>query len=156
MPYCASDVAASLRASRRHFLRHLVGLAPDQWDWKPYPECMSVRETLAHLVCDDRAALEALQTGREPDYAAHQEAERDIEALRGMLDRSHDMLCEAIERDLVDKAIDAEVSAYGAPVKLGALAVILCSEDYYHAGQVAYIRQATDPSWDYYQAIYGD
>ena len=29
------------------------------------------------------------------------------------------------------------------------------SEDFYHMGQVSFIRQASDPTWNYYEAIYG-
>ena len=30
----------------------------------------------------------------------------------------------------------------------------ISSEDYYHAGQITFIRMATDPQWDYYRSIY--
>ena len=50
--------------------------------------------------------------------------------------------------------MDTEVSAYGTPMKLGRAIAHLSSEDFYHAGQVAFIRIATDPSWDYYAVIY--
>jgi hypothetical protein len=31
----------------------------------------------------------------------------------------------------------------------------LTAEDFYHAGQLAFIRMATDPGWDYFGSIYG-
>ena len=51
--------------------------------------------------------------------------------------------------------LDAEFSAFGSKMKLAAGIPHLSSEDYYHAGQVSYIRMATDPAWDYYGHVYG-
>ncbi len=48
------DFIKHISGSRNHFLKHLAGLKEDQWDWKPYDECMSIRQILAHLVSDDR------------------------------------------------------------------------------------------------------
>ena len=62
------DLIASLEKSRSHLLKHFRGLADDQWDWKPFPECKSLRETLQHLIIDDQAALESLRSGEEPSY----------------------------------------------------------------------------------------
>ncbi|HSV72878.1 MAG TPA: DinB family protein [Chthonomonadales bacterium] len=148
MPYCASDVAAAVRASRRRLSSHLVDLGPEQQDCRPCAACMSIGESLAHLVSDDRAALEAMTTGPEPDYAAFDEPERDTDALRANLETSHDQLGDAIERDLAASPMEVEISAHASPVKLDAVAVIRCSEDYYLAGQVAFIRLATDPAWN--------
>ena len=155
MAFTTETLVDGLRFSRRHFLKHLDGLREDQWDWKPYPECKTVRETLAHLVQDDRAALQALETGGEPDYDSWAEPERDREKLRALLDESHARLCAAIHGKYGDAPMETVASAYGAPMPLGAAIPYLSSEDYYHAGQVAFIRQATDPGWDYYAAIYG-
>ena len=150
-----TDLVASVRASRRHFWKHLAGLTEAQWDWKPYPECKSVRETLAHLVQDDRAALEALRTGGEPDYEGATEPERDMARLRAILAESHEALCAAILEKYADSPLGDTASIWGSPMPLGRGIPYLCSEDFYHAGQVAFIRQATDPAWDYYGAIYG-
>lgn len=58
MAFTAAELIDGVRHSRRHFLKHLRGLRDDQWDWKPYPECKSIRETLAHLVWVDRIATD--------------------------------------------------------------------------------------------------
>ncbi len=129
-----TDLVNTVRDSRRHFWKHVNGLSDAQWDWKPYPECKSVRETLAHLVQDDRAALAALHSGGEPDYESFAEPERDLDRLRALL---------------------ADMSAWGAIKPLGLGIPYFCSEDYFHAGQVLFIRLATDPAWDYYSAVYG-
>ncbi len=150
-----SDLVDAVRSSRRHFWKHVDGLREDQWDWKPYPECKSIRETLAHLVTDDRAALAALEAGGEPDYESCVESERDLERLRELLTESHQALCATLEQKYAGAPLDTVASFWGAMKPLGAGIPFLCSEDYFHAGQVSFIRMATDPAWDYYSAIYG-
>jgi len=151
-----TDLVDAMRASRRHFWKHVNGLSDAQWDWKPYPECKSIRETLAHLVQDDRAALAALHSGGEPDYEAFAEPERDLDRLRALLAESHEALCAAITAKFDGAPLDTPLSAWGAIKPLGTGIPFFCSEDYFHAGQVTFIRLATDPTWDYYGAIYGE
>ena len=150
-----TDLVDAVRASRRHFWRHVDGLNAEQWDWKPYPECKSIRETLAHLVTDDRAALAALESGGEPDYEALTETERDLERPRALLRESHEALCAAILARFDGAPLDTPMSIWGTPKALGIGVPYFCSEDYFHAGQVSFIRLATDPGWDYYGAVYG-
>ncbi len=156
MPVTVTDLVDAVRASRRHFWKHVDGLSGEQWGWKPYPECKSICETLAHRVVDDRAALAALESGGEPDYEAFAEPERDLERLRTLLAESHEALCQAILAKFDGAPLDTPMSVWGAVKPLGIGIPYLCSEDYYHAGQVAFIRLATDPAWEYYGAIYGE
>jgi len=155
MAYSFDDVLGSVKESRVHFLKHIHGLTPEQWIWKPYPEAKSIVETIAHLVTDDRMALYSLETGKEPDYHSAQVAERDPEILLAQLAESHLALTTFLETHFADAPLDKVVSAWGLSMKLGKAAGYLSSEDYYHSGQVAFIRIATDPSWDYYRAVYG-
>ena len=162
MAFDVEDLIDALRASRRHFLKHLDGLREEQWDWKPFPECKTIRQTLSHLIVDDRAALQALQTGGEPEYErlseeVTREASGDVDpaGLRARLDASHESLCSFIALRFAQAPLDEVVSAFGAPLKLGRAVPFLSSEDFYHAGQVAYVRMATDPGWEYYSAVYG-
>ena len=159
MAFGTEDLLKGLRSSRLHFLKHLKGLTAEQWTWKPYPECKSILDTVIHLVVDDRAALQALETGGEPEYenlitTAVMEAGASKEKAVEMLEESHERLCAYIAARFTGVALDSDFSAFGSKTKLGAGIPILSSEDYYHAGQVAYIRMATDPSWDYYSHIY--
>jgi uncharacterized damage-inducible protein DinB len=154
MAFTPADLIDGIRHSRRHLLKHLRGLTEVQWDWKPYPECKSIRETLAHLIWVDRTALTSLGTGREPDYAALDEPERDRERLQALLAESHERLCRFLTARYADAPLDTEVCLFGDPQKLGRALAYLPAEDYYHSGQVAFIRMATDPSWDYYASIY--
>ena len=155
MAYSLDDLIDSVRQSRQHFLKHVGGLTPDQWQWKPYPECKSAAETLAHLVADDRAFLQTIQSGQEPDYENLQEAERDPAVLLHILATTHEQLLGYLKRTYADTPIDEEIPFHGLQMKLATAVNMISSEDYYHAGQIAYIRMATDPTWDYYATIYG-
>lgn len=154
MSFAVNDAVDGIRHSRAFFLKHLSGLTNDQWDWKPYAECKSVRETLAHLICDDRAALQSLQTGKEPDYESLVESESDRDLLLTKLDESHRALCDFITQRWGSAPVDTEVCIWGVRKSIAAGLSYLTSEDFYHAGQVAFIRCATDPAWDYYASIY--
>ncbi len=160
MALTLTDWIEGLQGSRRHLLAHMNGMRDDQWDWKAGPGCKSVRETLAHLVVDDRAALQSLTTGGEPDYeglsqTALAEAGGDLTRQREILDASFAQLIAHLQAAYADTPLDVEVSVWGAPMKLARAIAYFSSEDFYHAGQIAYIRLATDPDWNYYADIYG-
>ena len=155
MAYSITDVLEGIKKSRAFFLKHLKDVTDDQWSWKPYVECKSLNETLAHLILDDRMALYSLETGKEPDYEANLVAETDKDKLIGMLHESHETLVNYIANRFKDAPLDAEAHAWGAPMKLAEAIGYLSSEDYYHSGQAGFIRMATDPTWNYYANVYG-
>ncbi len=144
-----------IRESRQYFLKHIQGVRDDQWDWKPYPQCKSVRETVAHLISDDRAFIEILDKGKIEDYGSLDEQERDLAKLLDMLAKSHESLCAFIRHKFAGTPLDTPVNFFTGETPLGHAIAGISSEDYYHAGQVAFIRMATDPTWDYYAHIYG-
>ena len=109
---------------------------------------------------DDRVAVWALDNDGEPDYdafvaAATADAGSDINHLKDMLDTSFTTLLEQLTSRYADMPFDTEISTFGSPRKLGVAIPFFSSEDYYHTGQVAFIRMASDPTWNYYAAIYG-
>ncbi|HEY3285410.1 MAG TPA: DinB family protein [Armatimonadota bacterium] len=150
-----TDLVDGMKQARYFFLKHLKGVKEEQWDWKPYPECKSLRETLQHLVSDDRAGLEVFRTGAEPNYDALQEEERDVEKLLALLERTHKELCDFVLEKFANAPLDTEIFFFAGPTKLGQALAMAGGEDSYHMGQVAFIRMATDPGWDYYTAVYG-
>lgn len=154
MPVTTDDLLEGLRRSRRHFLKHLEGVQEDQWDYRPFPQCKSIRETLQHLVIDDRAALESLRTCKEPNYERQPYEVQDIDELYRLLAMSHG----ALLRDLSERVrhLDEEICVWGLVLKAAVGIPYFSSEDFYHAGQVAFLRMACDPQWDYYHAIYGE
>lgn len=155
MAFDIDSLIEGIRESRRYFLKHIKGLREDQWDWKPYPGCKTIRETLAHLVSDDRAFVAILRDGEVTDYGAFEEHETDVPKLLTLLNESSEELCAFIKDQFAGVALDTEISFFFGKTKLGLAIAGISSEDYYHAGQVAFIRMATDPEWDYYRFIYG-
>lgn len=145
----------SIQASRKYLLNHIKGLRQDQWDWKPYPECKSIAETLAHLIADDRAAIHILETGQFPDFSSILEHTPDPIKLQTLLTQSHENLVAFLLNKFSDTSLDTPVNYFEGVISLSQAILGISSEDYYHAGQVAFIRLATDPEWDYYQQVYG-
>ena len=150
----AIELLENVRASRAWFRKHLAGLRDDQWDFRPFPDCNTIRETLAHLVTDDNAACQSLASGAEPDYAAAQVSETDRDRLLDLLTASHLRLLDTLTNTL-NAAPEAELCIWGHAMPPARGIPYLSSEDYYHAGQVAFLRMASDPAWDYYAALYG-
>ncbi len=153
------ELIEDLQHSRQFFFKHIDGLREDQWDWKPYPECKSIRDTLAHLVVDDRTAIESIETNAMPDFeAAYTTAGRDandtVAKLLVLLSETHAQLIALLRAKYTDKPLDAEISIWGTNGKVVRMVPHLSSEDYYHAGQVGFIRMASDPEWNYYKAVY--
>lgn len=155
MALTVATLVNGLIESRSHVLKHMEGMTPEQLDWKPYPECKSARETLAHLGIDDRAALQSLQTGVEPDYAALTVPVDEIDRLKATVAETHSALVAYLLETYSETPLDTEICVWGAKRPLGMAIPSFSSEDHYHAGQIAFIRMATDPAWDYYSAIYG-
>src|SRR5438477_10110901 len=122
MAFGVEDLIQGLRGSRLHFLKHLKGLTSDQWTWKPYPECKSIYETVVHLIGDDRAAYQSIETGAEPTYeqileTAFAEAGGGKEKAMEMLEESHERLCAFIAARFAGAPLDTEVSAFGTMMK---------------------------------------
>ena len=155
MAFDIETLITAVQKSRRNFLAHLKGLRDDQWDWKPYPECKSICETLAHLIADDRATVVMLETGEFPDFGGMLEREAATPKLLDLLAESHENLCAFLRGRFADTPLDGVVKFFGGSEPLGLAIAGISSEDYYYAGQVAFIRMATDPAWDYYKEIYG-
>lgn len=155
MSLTVEDFIEGVRSSRRYFLKHLDGLTAEQIAWKPYAECKNVAETLQHLIIDDMMALESMRTGEEPNYDAATVEETAYDALLARLASSHQELTSYLEGRFGSGSLDAEATAWGAKLPAARAIAYLSSEDFYHAGQIAFIRMATDPAWNYYAAIYG-
>jgi uncharacterized damage-inducible protein DinB len=154
MSVTIEDFIEGVRSSRRHLLKHLEGMTPEQIVWKPYPECKSVIETLQHLVIDDTTALSSLKSGEHPDYDGVEVTETDYEKLLGLAAESHGKLVSYLEETFAKGPLDVEATAWGAKMPAAKAIAFLSSEDYFHSGQISFIRLATDPTWDYYEQIY--
>jgi uncharacterized damage-inducible protein DinB len=156
MAYTLENLIEGLNGSRANFFKHLDGLKDDQWNWQPYPQCKTIRETLAHLVVVDRGWLFAFETGGMPDWdnLFPDWQPYSPEQLRTLLLESRVKLLDYLKGKYADAPLDTEISIYGTSMKLGDVVGSISSEDYYHTGQATFIRMASDPTWDYYAAIY--
>jgi hypothetical protein len=141
--------------ARNHFLKHLCSIRDDQWDFKPFPNTMTMRDTLRHLVVDDLAALDSLQTGHEPDYDSFNVEEEAVEELLDRMSLARQALVDELISKIEESGEDIQICTWGQMRPLHVGIAYLTSEDYYHAGQVSFLRQASDPDWDYYATIYG-
>ncbi len=155
MSYTLEHFVQQIESARQFFLKHIDAIDPAIIDWKGGPDCKSIRETLQHLIEDDRASLEALRTGQMPDFANINEPETDWNRLLELLSESHAALTAFIRDQFADTPLDSPVTLWGQPMLLGDALAHLTHEDHFHAGQVTYIRLINQPEWDYYQAIYG-
>jgi hypothetical protein len=153
------DLITGVVASRNYFLKHLTDIPEEAWAFKPFPECKNLLETLVHLRIDDLMASESIQTLEEPNYEATISAYADMEKgpsyLLSSLQQSHVELLALIRERFASKPLDAEICIWGSMMPLFRGVPYLSSEDFYHAGQAAFIRIAVQPDWDYYAQIYG-
>jgi hypothetical protein len=88
------------------------------------------------------------------DYCSLKEHETDIPKLIELLEQSHETLCQFIRERFANTPLNTPAMFFMGETTLGRALADIPSEDYYHAGQVAFIRLATDPQWDYYRSIY--
>lgn len=155
MSYGLPQIVFGLIYSYGNAMKHIAGCSDEQWNWKPYPECKSIGETVEHLIVDCRASVYCLRTGAMPDFEKLGVTETDRVKLHELLDQAHQQLLQYIEANYTDTPMDTMVTMWGMQMPLGAAIGSMTSEYTYHAGQVAFIRMATDPNWDYYAAVYG-
>lgn len=141
--------------SRDYFLKHLQGLSEEQWHFKPFAECKSALQTLQHLIIDDLSAIESLRTGAEPDYEAYKQTEGTHEELLRALEATHEALLAEIASRYPNPDEATPICIWGTQYPFRSGVAWLSSEDCYHAGQIAFLRMACDPKWEYYNAIYG-
>lgn len=152
----ASQVISKLDDSRKWFLKLVDGLTPEQWEAKPFPNVMSPKETLAHLIIDDRVFAVMLD-GKEPQYHEYApEPGMDVADLLALLAETHAAKLDFLKGFLGGKDLSEEIqTVYSGKQPLWWEVLSFATEDWYHIGQVSAIRQGTDPSWDYYAVFYG-
>ncbi len=155
MAYTLENCIEGLEFARSHFLKHIAGFPEEHWDSKLIPDSKSVRETVQHLISDDLATLESLDTGGDPAYETLQVTEPDTQALLALLAETRAKLIATLRAKYTGAPLDQEISMWGFPFKLAAGIAMMSSEDYYHAGQVTLVRTAMEPEWDYYAAVFG-
>jgi hypothetical protein len=148
------DLLDNMRGALRLLLAHLNGLRPHQWDWTPSLACRSIRDILLHMseIFEGKDDLVRELSTPVPDVARVQAlfeaaAEGDYERLRLRY------LETPLDTDMVVEGSDFFLGR--EQVRAGTLLARRAWEECYHAGQVVYIRLATDPDWDQEGEVYG-
>lgn len=162
MAFTLENILTQIQDSRGFFLRHLKGLAAEQWDWKPYAECKSMRETVFHVVGTDDWTVASLAEGAGLETffdsvaeAANRLKDKSPEELVAAVTESRERIYAELRSRYAETSLDTPIRIWGEEQPAGSGIAHLSSEDYYHAGQIAFIRLATDPAWNYYREIYG-
>lgn len=138
------EVMDNFYRTQRFFRSHLNGMLAEQWDWKPFPACRSIREILLHwaeiFAADDMALETSLKTA-VPDVAAVQALMKEAGLRFGT----------EFSAPYADSPLDTRLPN---GVAVGTALASMAGEDNYHAGQIAFIRLATEPDWDWVQAVH--
>ena len=125
MAFDTSDLITALRDSRRNLLKHLEGMTDEQWRWKPYPECKSVRETLTHLLMGDR--LLRYRLDGDPRAADFENVYIEVEAhyadftseqLVAEFESSHEEICGRLAKLFEGKPLDESFEVFGGAQKV--------------------------------------
>lgn len=161
MSFDTTDLITALRDSNKNLSKHLEGLTDEQWSWKPYPECKSVRETLTHLLMGD--LLLRYRLDGDPRVGDFENVYVEVEAhyadftrdqIVAEFESSHEEICDRLTALFAGKPLDEPFEVFGGAQKAGRFLAGLANERYYHTGQISFIRIASDPAWDYYAHIY--
>ncbi len=138
------EILNSFYFSQRFFRAHLNGMRADQWDWKPFPACRSIREILLHWAEQFTPGQTAFQAALEPTTP-------DVALVQTLMKEAGVRFADGYREKYAETPMDAPFPN-GTPV--GTVLASLSGEDNYHAGQVAFIRLATDPDWDWVKAVH--
>lgn len=138
------EILDNLYWSQKYFRAHLNGMQDHQWDWKPFPGCRSIREILVHWADVFSAGDTALHSALEPVVP-------NVVVVQKLMKEAGLRYGEGYRQRCADAPMDS-LWPNGTPV--GSVLASLSGEDNYHAGQVAFIRLATDPEWDWVKAVH--
>ncbi len=135
-----------LRASREFLMRHLRGLADFGWDYKPEAAPRSIREIVSHLIDDDAQAIANLG-----GIAA---ADNNVKDPIRALEASSEAVIRALREQWKDDPSGAEKRLHGDGPSVATGVTYLQIEDYYHAGQIAWLRLGIEEDWDQETVVY--
>ena len=138
------EILDNLYRSQKFFRAHLNGIQNEQWDWKPFPACRSIREILLHWADTFSAEDTALQSALELTVP-------DVTTVQRLMKEAGRRYGAGYRKKYADAPMD---SLYPNGLLVGTVLASLSGEDNYHAGQIAFIRLATDPDWDWVKAVH--
>ena len=163
MAWTTSDAFSDMEEARGYFKRHIVAMADAGWDFKPFEHVNSVRQILMHMIATNRGVI-AMLGGEAFDMTRHmgrhKEAWEEIEAkspafILALLDETGEAIASKVREEYANAAFDTPLMLWGGEAKIGVQLGRLAQETAYHTGQVSLLRQAFDPSWDYFGEVFG-
>ena len=163
MVFTTNDALTNMQEARVYFKRHIGKMAEAGWDFKPFPHVNSIRQILTHMIATNRA-VSVMLSGEGFDMARHVERHKEAWAeienvpsvqILALLDKTGEEIAASVGENYPDASFNTLVTLWGAESKLGVQLVGLSQEMAYHTGQVSLLRQAFDPSWDYFGEVFG-
>ncbi len=146
---------AQLRAQRTELRRLTNDLHDAQWDYQPYKQLNTIRTTLIHLLIVDRSAIVKMDDPMNFQWDAlvsEEERQASPEKLLDLLDASLVNFENHYRHNYESKPLDTPVQLFGSERPVLAALFNMAAEYGYHNGQISFLRQASDTSWDYYTA----
>ena len=131
------DLTLGLRTSREFLLRHLKEMPAEAWDSRLAGTPRSVREIVEHLLEEDSEWIVLLGGEKLSLHASP-------ESLRA----SNEALLELLQRQWADRADEAFLILTGDGKGMPQGVTYRQIEDYYHSGQIAWLRLALQPGWE--------
>lgn len=163
MASTTNDSLNDMQEARAYFRRHTAGMAEVGWDFQPFPHTNNIRQILMHMIATNRGVLamlggEAFEMKRHGER--HKEAWAEVEGQSGayllaLLDQSGEAIAASVQKSYAYATFDTPLTLWGTEGKLGVQLARLSQETAYHTGQVSSLRQAFDPSWDYFSEVFG-
>ena len=141
-----TDLALALAASREFLLRQIRGLSFEDCAAKPRGALRSIEEIVEHMLANDAfcmAKLDAEPFEDEPDQSA-----------AARLTRSGMALTQVIRQKWAGNEHAALLRLAGGGAGIARGVAYIQIEDFYHAGQVCWIRLVLHPDWDSDEATY--
>ena len=115
-----NEILVNFTHSQQFFRAHLNGITEDQWDWKPYPACRSIREILLHWADLFSPGETALQAALKP-------AVPEIAAVQGFMKEAGARFATKYREQYADSAMD---SLFPNGAALGTMLAGFSAEDY--------------------------
>lgn len=117
-----------------------------QAGYKPVPALMSILSTLEHL-SENNLMVAAAMEGRPFSYGEFVSAAADLPAAIAEWRETRRAALDACRLRADDDQVTPSFGTYDV---LTFISLAFSEHDAYHLGQICYLRQAADPSWDMY------
>lgn len=136
----STDLAMALAASREFLVRQVRGLTASECDYLVPGMRATVNQIVEHMIANDAFCMDKLGGAKwidDPSLSAEQRLSRSGMALQ-----------QEIRANWSHKQEEALLRLAGGGEGIAKGVSYIQIEDFYHAGQVCWIRLAIQPDWD--------